>query len=129
MKKLLVCLSTVVLSGCGIGEVGPKYKVLMYGSHIKETGNDLHIFSRTLPCDDLPQGITYQDTLSVDGKLYNQVFFVRIIPKKLHKNYRNLDLELCEMRNIFSKEDTVRKQVPGFGERKFLVVENVVGVQ
>lgn len=128
MKKLLVCLSITILSGCG-AEVGPKYNVLAFGSFIKETDNDFYLFSKFQQCEDSPEGIPYQDTLSVDGKLYYQVFFVKIIPKKLHKDFRNLGMVPCSLREIYSKGDTIRNQVPGFGERKFLVVDNVVGVR
>lgn len=128
MKKILFCLSIMALLGCG-GEVPPKHNVRVFGSYIKETRNDLHLFSKFQQCEVSQEEIPYQDTLSVDGKLYYKVFFVEIIPKKLHKDFKNLGMVPCSLRDIYSKRDTVRKQVPGFGERKFLVVEDVVGVQ
>lgn len=127
MKKLLVYFSIMLLSSCG-AEVGPKYNVLAFGSFIKEVGNDFYLFSK-YECDPVFANPLYLDTLSVDSKLHHGVFFVKIIPQKLHKNFRNLDMVQCSLREIYSRGDTLRKQVPGFGERDFLVVDNVVGVR
>lgn len=134
MKKLLLIFLSPLLSGCGgfgLGETpGPKYDIKLFGSYIKEVGNSYHLFSIGQQCDNpvYPEGTPYIDTLTIDDKLYRQVFFVQVIPKKLHKTAKNLDnLIPCVLREIMVKGDTARKQMPGYGERKFLVVENVVG--
>ena len=54
---------------------------------------------------------------------------MKIIPKELDKDFKDLGMTPCSLRDIYSRADTVRKQVPGFGDRKFLVVENVVGIR
>ena len=106
----------------------PKHDVSIFGYYIKEMGNDIHLFSKYNQCDGAHQGEAYRDTLSVDGKLYDQVFFAKIIPNKLHKDFKNLGMKPCSSRQIYSRADSVRKKMPGFGERRFLMVENVTGV-
>jgi hypothetical protein len=137
MKKIFFCLIVVFLSGCNlfpekIGKVGrgPKHDVSMFGSYIKEVGNSYHLFSIGQQCDNpvYPEGTPYVDTLTVDGKLYRQVFFVQVIPKNLDKNAKNLEnLVPCVLRDIMAN-DSVRKEMPGFGNRRFLVIEKVVGL-
>lgn len=135
MRKMLFCFSIVFLSGCdlfpeSIGKAArqPKHDYDIFGAYIAEAGNSFHIFTR-YGCDSaLPETMPYMDTLTVDETLYHRVFFVKIVPEQLYKNYKNLDMETCSHRKIYAKGDSLRKQVPGFGERKFLVMTNVTGV-
>jgi hypothetical protein len=135
MKKIFFCLAVVFLSGCDLfpGKIGkvsisPKSDITTRGSYILSTGNEYHLFSKIYCNDPYPENV-FIDTLTVEGKLYQQVFFVRIIPENLDKDFKNLNMTPCSLREIYSKGDTIRKQMPGFSERKFLVVENVVGVK
>jgi hypothetical protein len=134
MKKivLLFVLSiSIMISGCYPVYKLPKHDVSMFGSYIKEVGNLYHLFSRGQQCDNpvYPEGTPYIDSLTVDEKIYRGVFFVQVIPDNLHKNAKNLDnLIPCVLRDIMAN-DSVRKEMPGFGSRKFLVVEKVVGFQ
>lgn len=137
MKKivLLFFLSiSIMISGCEYPVYKlPKHDVSMFGSYIKEVGNSYHLFSRAQ--ENCNNGTTYAenapfiDTLTVDGKMYRHVFFVQVIPKNLDKKAKNLDnLIPCVLRDIMAN-DSVRKEMPGFGRRKFLVIEDVVGFQ
>jgi|GEM_PF-1469499 len=135
MKKLLFCFLSLFLSACdlfpeSVGKAAkqPKHDYDISGAYVAEAGNSFHIFTR-YGCDAaLPETRPYEDTLTVDGTLYHRVIFVKIVPEQLQKNYKNLDMETCSHRKIYAKGDSVRKQVPGFGERRFLMVENVTGV-
>lgn len=134
MKQLSFFVILFLLSACKlfpekIGKISipPKHDVLTFGSYIKQVDNNYHIFSKH-QCGDGYLESSFPDTLTVNGKLYRQVFFVHIIPSKLDKDFRNLDIVQCSLREIYSKGDTLRKSVAGFGNRQFLVVENVVGV-
>lgn len=130
MKKILIYFSIMALSGCdGNALKLPKYDVNILGYYIKKTSDDLYLFSRIQQCDDLSEIAWHIDTLTVDGRVYHHVFFAKIVPEKLYGNLKNIDVELCESRQIISNGDTLRKQVPGYGNRQFLVVEDVVGVQ
>lgn len=134
MKKILFLLLAASLCGCNLfpGSIGkvstpPKHKITVNGTFIKELEDNYSLFSKLL-CSTSPE--VYKDTLTVDGVVYYHVFFVKIIPDKLDKNYNNLNFAPCSPSiEIYSKTDTVRKQVPGFGERKFLVVDDVVGIE
>jgi hypothetical protein len=134
MKKIILLFALAVLSSCslfperiGLVSVSPKSDVTSRGVYIMSTGNDYHLFSK-IYCDAPYPDNLFIDTLMVEDKLHQQVFFVRIIPKNLDKDFKNLNMTPCSFREIYSKGDTVRKPMPGFGDRKFLVVENVVGV-
>jgi len=134
MKKLTFLFLAVAFWSCklfpeSIGKVdkSPKHKVRLNGTFIREVNEGYWLFSK-LSCDNKPE--VYKDTLTLDGTVYHQVFFAKIIPEKLDKDYKNLDLAPCSPSiDVYAKNDTLRKQVPGFGDREFLVMENVVGVQ
>lgn len=135
MKNLFIYLLLILFSGCNLfpGKIygidkSPSHDIRTFGSYIKEINEDYHIFSK-IECGDGYIQSSFPDTLTVNGKLYRKVFFVHIIPSKLDKDFRNLNIVQCSLREIFSKGDTLRKSVPGFGNRKFLVVDNVVGVK
>lgn len=139
MYKILLffvgCLT--LLNSCDLFrpvERPSKHDVLLFGSFIKEVDNSYHLFSRAQ--ENCNNGVSYAenapyiDTLTVEGKLYRHVFFVQVIPAKLDKNYKNLEnLVPCVLRDIYVDGDTLRKEITGFGTRKFLVAENVVGLQ
>lgn len=134
MKKILFLLLAASLYSCSLfpGSIGkvstpPKHKITVNGTFIRGLGDNYYLFSKLL-CDTRPE--VPRDTLTVDGVVYHQVFFAKIISKNLDKDFNTLNFTPCSPSiEIYSKADTVRKQVPGFGERKFLVVEDVVGVE
>ena len=134
MKKVFFCFAILFLTSCelfpekiGLVSRSPKSDVTIRGSYIKELAGDYHIFSKRY-CDGTYLETAAIDTLTIDNQLYHQVYFVKIIPKNLKKDFRNLNMTPCDVREIYAKGDTLRKQMPGYGDRKFLVVENVVGV-
>lgn len=129
-KKILFLMAALFLTGCDLFrkiDRSPRHKTGMHGTFIGEGGNNYYLFTR-LRCDSVPPEVG-RDTLTLNGRLYYHVFVAEIIRSKLDKDFRDMDFSPCgNAHEIYAKGDTVRKQVPGFGQREFLVVENVVGV-
>lgn len=119
MKKILIYLSIMALSGCD-GNVlkVPKYDVNILGSYIKKTSDNLYLFSMIQQCDDFSEIASYSDTLSVDGRVYHHVFFVKIVPEKLYKNLKNLSMVPCSLRQIYQTE------IPSESRCRVMVIVN-----
>jgi hypothetical protein len=109
--------------------VAPRSEISVFGSFVMNVGEDYYLFTKYQQCDEVREVSSYNDSLTVNGRLYNQVYFVKIIPKNLHKDWNSLDMEPCSLRDVFARKDSSRQRVPGFGEREFLVIEDVVGVR
>lgn len=130
MRLGLFILVSFAVSAFGCDpDVAPKSKISIFGSFVKKVGNDYYLFSKYQQCDEIRVLSSYSDSLTVDGRLYNQVYFVKIIPKNLHKDWNSLDMAPCSLRDVYARKDSSRQKVPGFGERKFLLIEDVVGVR
>lgn len=137
MKKILFLLLAGSLFGCrlfseSIGKAQSPPKSVRFtidGTFIKKEADDYYLFSKLL-CNSVKPPQVYHDTLTVNGELYHQVFFAKIISKNLDKDYRNMNFTFCAGTNyIYSKGDSVRKEIPGYGSRKFKVLEDMVGVE
>lgn len=76
-----------------------------------------------------PGYVNEKDTLRLGDSLYHFVFFAKIVPDKLSKDYKNIPSHPGALHFLYVKGNFSRKKLPGFGSKEFAVVEDVVGVE
>jgi hypothetical protein len=65
----------------------------------------------------------------VDKELYEKVFFVKIIEKKLDKDFNRMIFNKDIPKILYVKGDFERKTISCEGARSFLVLEKTTGLQ
>lgn len=130
MKKFIILLFCVVFWGCpghGLNQKFPKHDLRISSSFIQAEQDNYYLFTGHGRV--ISDGyVNEKDTLTIGDSLYTFVFFAKIVPNKLHKEYDDIPssplLHKLYVRGVF-----IRKPIPGYGNREFAVVEDVVGVQ
>lgn len=131
MKKLIALLACVVLwgfPGCELDPKYPKHDINTTALFLEEGQDKYYLFSG-MDGHIKEYFNKEEDTITVNDTLYRYVFFAKIVREKLNKRYNNVPDYPLGQKQLFIKGGLVRKQVPGYGSREFLVAEDVVGVQ
>lgn len=131
MKRFVILLSCVSLwgfPGCGLGPKLPKHDIRVHGQLIEVAEDNYFLFRGT--GGTIREGhVSEKDTLTIGDSLHRFVFFAKIIPDRLSRDFNNIPSFPTALHILYVRGSFARQAVPGYGSREFVVVDGVVGVQ
>lgn len=125
---VLFCITLCGCSGFGLNQKFPKHDLRITGNFIRAEQDNYYLFTGNGRV--ISDGyITEKDSLLINDSLYKFVFFARIIPERLDKEYDGIPSHPSTLYKLYIKGNFVKKPVSGYGNREFAVAEDVVGVE
>ncbi|AWV97527.1 hypothetical protein [Arcticibacterium luteifluviistationis] len=122
----LILVSFASCNGFGLREKKPNRDGSVSCFYLREAQENYHLFSKLSTRHS--EFFNDSDTVTIDGVLYDELFFAKIIKEDLHKNFNDYNLNPTFPNLLYYKGSFERKKIPG-EDRAFLVLEEIVGVE